>query len=489
MRRRNDRQQKWSQLLRDVQAALGSPADLVFRAVLAKEDYTVHCMYLESLADKTTIDDYIMKSLMGGIFTEVEQPHVDGNRFVRALPFSSTSPEALLEHTVDALLMGQCALVDFHADRICFINVVSPKHRQIEEPKSESTVRGPQEGFTEHIETNVGLIRKRLRNPHLRFEKMIIGNQTRTTVMLVYVVHVAPDALIMEARRRLQAIQTDSVLESTFIEEYIQDRMWSLFPTLNNTEKPDVVVAQLLEGKVAVMVDGTPNALIAPMTFFEFFTSPEDYYQRADIATFIRWMRLFSFLIAVFVPSMYVAVTTFHQELLPTQLLINLSAQREGVPFPSLTEVLLMEVVFEIIREAGLRMPRALGQALSIVGAIVLGQAAVDAGLISAAIVIVVAITGITNIAVPTYSFGISQRLIRFSFVLLAGFMGLVGILCGLLFLIAHLASLKSFGEPYLKPVAPVNVTDLREVFVRLPRPMMKPKRLPKNMKSLIRKK
>jgi spore germination protein KA len=240
-----------------------------------------------------------------------------------------------------------------------------------------------------------------------------------------------------------------------------------------------VVAAQLLDGKVAVLVDGTPGVLLAPMTFFEFFSSPEDYYQRADIATLIRWFRLISFFTAVFVPSLYVAATTFHQELIPTQLLISLSAQREGVPLPAFIEVLLMEVVFEIIREAGLRMPRAIGQALSIVGAIVLGQAAVEAGLISAAIVIVVSITGITNFVVPVYSFGMSQRLLRFSLVLLAGMLGLFGILCGALFVAAHLASLKSFGVPYMSPAAPANRADWKEVLVRVPRPWMNPLRLP----------
>ncbi len=488
MQRRNDKQRKWSDLLQKVQEALGSPSDLVCRAVLVKEE-TVQCMYLESLVDKPMIDDYILKSLMGGTFSEVEQPYDNGNRFVHDLPFSSADPEQLLQRTVDALLTGQCVLVDSLMEKIRLINVISPKHRQIEEPKSESTVRGPHEGFTENIDMNIGLIRKRLRNSRLRFEKLTIGNQTHTTVMLVYMHNIAPDALVREARRRLRAIRTDSVLESAYIEEYIQDRMWSPFPTLNNTEKPDVVTAQLLEGKVAVMVDGTPNALLAPMTFFEFFSSPEDYYQRADIATFIRWIRLVSFFIAVFVPSLYVAVTTFHQELLPTQLLINLSVQREGVPLPSLTEVLLMEVVFEIIREAGLRMPRAVGQALSIVGAIVLGQAAVEAGLISAAIVIVVAVTGIAYFVVPVYSFGISQRLLRFSFVLLAGFMGLFGILCGVLFLVAHLVSLKSFGVPYLAPAAPGNGSDWKEVFVRVPRPWMNPNPLPRFMQSFKRRK
>lgn len=488
MPRRNNEEQKWSDLFGNIQKLLGSPLDLVYRSVFVKEEQMVQCMYLESMVDKTTIDDYILKSFMVGTFSEVEHPYVSENKYLHELPFS-TGLEELLNHTVDALLAGECVLVDFMKERICFINVTAPKQRQIDEPKSESTIRGPHEGFTENIETNVGLIRKRIRNPHLRFEKLNIGNQTQTTVLLVYMENLAPDSLIREARRRLLAIRTDSVLESAYIEEYIQDRVWTPFPTLTNTERPDVVAAQLLDGKVAVMVNGTPIALLAPMTFFEFFSSPEDYYQRADIATFLRWIRLLSFFFAVFVPSLYVAATTFHQELIPTQLLISLSAQREGVPLPAFAEVLLMEVVFEIIREAGLRMPKAVGQALSIVGAIVLGQAAVDAGLISAGIVIVVSITGITNFVVPVYSFGMSQRLVRFTFILLAGFMGLFGILCGTLFLIAHLVSLKSFGVPYLTPAAPAKGSDWKDVLIRAPRPWMNTNQLPGFIRLLKSKK
>lgn len=483
-----DKQRMWSVLFGNVQKALGSPPDLICRSVLVKEEQSVQCMYLETMVDTKILDDYVLKSLMAGTFPEAKHPDAAADGFFRELPFS-LAPEDLLKQTVDALLAGQCVFVDPARERIYMIDVAAPKQRPIDEPKSESIIRGPHEGFTESIDTNIGLIRKRIRNPHLRMEKLNIGNQTRTTVMLIYLDNLAPESLVEEARRRLSAIETDSVLESAYIEEYIQDRIWTPFPTLTNTERPDVVSAHLLDGKVAVMVDGTPNVLLAPITFLEFFSSPEDYYQRADIATFLRWIRLISFFTAVFVPSMFVAATTFHQELIPAQLLISLSAQREGVPFQAFVEVTLMEVVFEIIREAGLRMPRAVGQALSIVGAIVLGQAAVDAGLISAAVVIVVAITGITNFVVPVYSFGMSQRLVRFSFILLAGTMGLFGILCGALFLVAHLVSLKSFSVPYLTSVAPAHKSDWQDELVRMPRPWMHANRLPGFISLLKRKK
>jgi len=477
-------------LVRDIVSALGSPPDLFCRNLYVPdtEELALQCVYLESMIDKKTVDEYILKSYMDSSFTEGKAPHSeDAENFWRERSFAEPY-DSLKEQAIQALIEGQCMLIDYLKERLCFVNIMLPKDRPIDEPKSESTIRGPHEGFTENILINSGLIRKRIRNPNLRFEPMVIGNQSKTAVYLVYMQNLAPDVLVRQMRSRLAAIQTDSVLDSAYLEEFLQDRIWSPFPTLANTERPDSAAAHLLDGKVAVLVDGTPGVLIAPITFFEFFTSPEDYYQRADIATFIRWLRLISFFTAVFVPSLYVAATTFHQELIPTQLLISLSAQREGVPLPVLVEVLIMEIMFEIIREAGLRMPRAVGQALSIVGAIVLGQAAVEAGLISASIVIVVAVTGITNFVVPVYSFGMSQRLLRFSFLIIGGFLGLFGILCGALLLLAHLVSLKSFGVPYMAPVAPAQGKDWKDVLVRVPRPYLRPRGLPSVIERLKRK-
>jgi Bacillus/Clostridium GerA spore germination protein. len=469
----------------DIQTSLASPPDLVCRTLITDADCAVQCIYLDSIVDKKTIDDFIVNAVRQNAFAE--QSASSGNRFMRELPFT-TPYDTIREQAVQAVIAGQCVLVDAPRERVCIIDAAETPNRPVEEPMSEPTIRGSHEGFTEDVRINVGLIRKRIRNASLRFESMTIGSRTNTIVVLVYLENLAPDQLVREMRRRLSAIRTDSLLESSYVEEFIQDRILSPFPTLLNTERPDKVAAHLLEGKAAVMVDGTPYVLVAPLTFFELFNATEDYYQRADIATFIRWLRFVSFFVAVFTPALYVAVTTFHQELIPTELLISLSAQREGVPLPAFLEIMLMEIVFEIIREAGLRMPRAVGQALSIVGAIVLGQAAVEAGLISAAVVIVVAVTGITNFVVPVYSFGMSQRLLRFTFLLLAGFLGLFGILCGALLLIAHLVTLKSFGVPYLTPLSPASRSDWRDVLVRAPRPWLNPERLPAAVRRLKRK-
>jgi len=466
-------QKREADLLARIREMLGSPPDLVCHAVVPGDQATgpALCIYLETLVNRSTINEYVLGSLQSGKFSEMQAPGAESSAFLQEFS-PDLDMEELARQATDALVRGMCVVVN-PSGPVCFVRVTDPKQRQVDTPVSEISIRGPNEGLAESIITSLGLLRKRINTPQLRLESMQIGYVSRTTVVMAYIENVAPDELVREMRRRLKAIHTDSVLESAYIEEFIQDRTLTPFPTMQNTQRADVVAGHLLDGKVAVLVDGSSDALIAPVTFFELFNSPEDYYQRADIATFIRWIRLLSFFIAVFVPSLYVAATTFHQEMIPGTLLLSLSAQREGVPLPAFAEVLLMELVFEIIREAGIRMPRVAGQALSIIGAIVLGQAAVDAGLITAAIVIVVSVTGIANFVVPTYSFGIAQRLIRFTFVILAGFMGLFGILCGTLFLIAHLASLKSFGVPYLAPVTPPYPADWRGVLLRAPRPKM----------------
>lgn len=308
----------------------------------------------------------------------------------------------------------------------------------------------------------------------MRIELLEVGRQTKTVINIIYLQNMAPKEVVDCFRSRIESAEANSILDSTNLEEWIQDKTLSPFPTLLETERPDVATSHILEGRVVVLVDNSPFALVGPITLFQFFSAPEDYYQRADVATLLRWLRMLSFLLAVFVPAVYVAVISYHQELLPNPLLINIAAQREGVPFPTFIEAAIMLVTFEILREAGLRMPRIAGQAISIVGALVLGEAAVQAGLVSAAMVIVVSITAIANFVSPAYSFGISQRILQFTYMALGGFMGLFGILCGVLFTIVHLASIKSFGVSYLAPVAPTVLSDWKDILARAPLPFLK---------------
>ncbi|WP_373233037.1 spore germination protein [Cohnella sp.] len=454
---------------------LHRPPDLISQSFALSSEWVGRYLFLETVADK----DKVEKALAFLAIERKGRPEpIDANTLVDALtesmPTIHIKAASQFDDCVQALLDGYCILLIPNADHALFVDVAHVVRREISEPKTETTVRGPHEGFTEDIKQNMSLLRKRLKNPGFRIEQYEIGTKTRSKVIVAYLQDLAPEEVVSTFQARLQAIRSDGIIDSSYVEEWIQDKVFTPFPTLLGTERPDVVTSHLLEGRVAVLVDGSPFALIGPITFFQFFIAPEDYYQRADIATLLRWLRVVSFLLAIFVPSLFIAIVLYHHELLPNPLLINIAAQREGVPFPVFLEAIMMLTTFEVLREAGLRMPRIAGQAISIVGALVLGEAAVQAGLVSAAMVIVVAVTAISNFVSPSYSFGIAQRLLQFSYMALAGFMGLYGVMCGVLFTIVHLASMKSFGVSYLAPLAPTFFSDWKDILVRVPQPWMK---------------
>lgn len=338
---------------------------------------------------------------------------------------------------------------------------------KVEEPKTESVVRGPREGFVESLGTNTALLRRKIKNTQLKFEKITVGKQTKTDICIVYINGIANEKIVQEVKDRITRIETDSILESGYIEAFIEDAPYSLFPTVGNSEKPDIVSAKLLEGRIAVLTDGTPFVLTLPYLFIEAFQNSEDYYSRPYLATFIRWLRWLAFFISTFLPALYVAITTYHHELLPTSLLISIASANEGSPFPTIVEALLMLVAYEILREAGLRLPKAVGQAVSIVGALVIGDAAVSAGLVGAPMVVVVALTGICSFVVPTLTD--VTTVTRFVLLILSGFAGMYGVILGFAGFLTHQLSLRSFGVPYMSPLAPLNVADLKDVLIRAP--------------------
>ncbi|TVX98658.1 spore germination protein [Cohnella terricola] len=454
---------------------IGNPPDLKYLALELRPGILGSYLFIETLVDKNKIEDNVLKFLSESRLLDVSESVSDLMETLKSrIPVASISKVFDLISCAQGLLKGMCLLVIPGADHVLMLDVAKSHHRTVTEPKTETTVQGPNEAFNEDLLTSIGLIRQRILTADLRFEQMKIGKSTETKVWICYIQDLASDEILNEFRIRIRSIKADSILDSTYVEEWIQDKTFTPFPTLMKTERPDVLASHLLEGRVAVVVDGTPFTLIGPVTFMQFFTSPEDYYQRADIATFLLWIRFLAYLFAVFVPSLYIAASLYHHSLLPPTLLVSLSAQREGVPFPSYVEAFLMMVLFEMLREAGLRMPRISGQAIAIVGALVLGEAAVQAGLVSAATVIVVAVTAIANFVTPFYNFGISQRFLQYAYMILAGFMGMFGILCGVLFTVIHLASIKSFGVPYLAPIAPTFLSDWKDVILRVPRPWMK---------------
>lgn len=343
------------------------------------------------------------------------------------------------------------------------------EHRAIAEPSTETVIRGPKEAYIENLQVNLALLRRKIKSSELKFEKLIVGRYTKTDVVVAYINGLADPKIVNELKNRIQKIDIDGVLETNYLEELIEDNPYSIFPTIKHTERPDTTAGLLLEGRIAVFVDGTPFVLTLPSLFVSNMQSSEDYYERYYISSFIRLIRFLALNISLLLPSLYIAISTFHPEMLPSLLLLSLANQREGVPFPAVVEVLIMEIIFEILREAGVRLPRPVGQTVSIVGALVIGEAAVSAGIVSPAMVIVVALTGIANFVIPAYNTASAIRLLRFFMIILGGTFGLFGIMVGLMAIQGHLATLRTFGIPYLSPIAPINLEGQKDVWVRSP--------------------
>jgi spore germination protein len=374
-----------------------------------------------------------------------------------------------IDKLVKNILDGCTVLLVDHLKKALVFDSRGGMVRAVAEPETETSIRGPREGFVENLRVNTSLIRKKLRSNRLKVVAKEVGTETRTAVAIVYLEGLASPDLVKEVEDRIDRIEIDGILESGYIEELIEDSPWSLFPQIQNTERPDAVAANLLEGRVAIVVNGTPFVLIAPATFWQFLQASEDYYHRFHISIFLRWLRISFIFIALMLPAFYVAVTTFHQEMIPTNLLYSIAASREAIPFPAFVEALMMEIAFEALREAGIRLPKLVGQAVSILGALVIGQAAVEAGIVSAPMVIVVSLTGIASFTVPRFNMAISIRLLRFPMILLAGTFGLFGIVLGSIIILTHLCKLRSFGVPYFAPVGPLSLGEFKDVFIRAP--------------------
>jgi spore germination protein KA len=427
-------------------------------------------VYLVSMIDTKLLKETFLKSL-GGKSDGLELTNEDDLKSLCKEKFGGAGYHLIetFDEVVTALLNGNIIIVFKDLGKALSLSMGNAEDRAITEPSTQTVIRGPKDGFVESIETNVSLLRRRIKNRNLRFEKFVIGTETQTTVYISYMEGISNKKIVEEVRKRLSKIKVYAIFESGNIEELIADKSATPFPLALNTERPDSVAANLLDGKIAILIDGTPFVLMVPAVLVDFFSIAEDYYQNFMMGSFLRMIRYLSFMIALITPSLYVGILTFHHELLPTPLLLGIIAQREGVPFPAVIEVLIMEVTFEILREAGVRMPRAVGQTVSIVGALVIGQAAAEAGIISNIMVIIVAITAIANFVSPTYSFAAAARLLRFMLIIVSAILGLYGVLIVLVLIVAHLSSLRSFGVPYLAPVAPFIIEQQKDVFFRFP--------------------
>ncbi|KAA0566696.1 spore germination protein [Bacillus sp. CH30_1T] len=450
----------------------GNSSDLVVRHLKMGRDSDIKTaiVYIAGIVDNRTIQEFLLQTMMKDDDKEKLNEH-DALELISEDMMTVGNVLSLntWEDLFSSLMAGDTLVLVDGISKALSASTKGGEKRSISESNTQMVVRGPKGAFTESIETNTAMVRRIIKTPDLWMESVKVGRVTKTDVTLMYIHGIANEQVIEEVRQRINKIDIDSILESGYIEQLIEDQTLSPFPTIFNTERPDVVAGNLIEGRIAIFVDGTPFVLIAPALFIQFFQSAEDYYARFDIATSIRLLRILMFMISLIAPAAFVAVTTFHQEMVPTTLIVAIAAQRESVPFPAFVEALLMEVTFEILREAGIRLPKAIGSAVSIVGALVIGQAAVQASIVSPAMVIIVSITAIASFATPSFDMAISARLIRFLFMVGAATFGFYGIILILLMMVVHLCSLRSFGVPYMAPFAPFIPVNNGDTFVRLP--------------------
>jgi len=393
-----------------------------------------------------------------------------------AFGLSDAKPLTYIEDATRGVLIGDAVLfVDGFAGALKIPDQGYPK-MGVGESDTEKVVRGSDESFTESEKANTALIRKRIRNTKLKVKEFQVGVRSFTNVAIVYIEDLAEPALVEETHRRLTAYDIDGVLDSGVMEQLAEEVWYSPFPQFQSTRRPDRAAMSVLEGKVVVLVDNSPVALLLPADVNSFLKTTDDYYNRFHMATFARIIRYVSTFFALTLPGLYLAMTNFHTQILPTPLLLSFWEARIGVPFPAALEVLLMELSFELLREAGVRLPGAMGNTIGIVGGLIIGQAAVDANLVSPIVVIVVAFTALCSFAIPNEEFAFSFRILKFLLIALSAWLGFFGFLAGVFAVLVHMAGLKSFDTPYLTPYVGAQLNgyqDEKDALVRFPLRML----------------
>lgn len=423
--------------------------------------------YLSVLIDEQRLNQFIVPKISEDLHLRTKRADETIYESISSLGLVSALPN--MSKAAD--LIAGAGIVVFIEGRSEAYGISLPGYekRAVNEPQMEPNVRGPSEGFIEDLQTNLGLIYRRLKTEKLKSKSYIVGRQSQTKVMIVYLENQVDVSVLREVERRMESIRLNVVVDSAQIEEWTQDSPYSPFSQILNTERPDRVVTAMNQGKIAILTDGSPNALLAPAMFTDFLHPSEDLYEKFYFANFLRILRLFTLFVSLFGPSLYIALTTFHLEMIPTPLMLAFLSTKAGIPFPTFMEAFLMEVAFEVLREASVRLPRAVGQSVSIVGALIIGEAAVQSGIVSRPMVIVVAMTGIASFTIPSFSTAISLRLLRFPLIFIAAWTGVLGVALGMFAIILHLCSLKSFGKLFLPTFEPKRWKDVVEHYVLLP--------------------
>lgn len=462
-----------SETITFINKVIGDNSDFIVRKITIFGTFKVAVFYISNLIDVSSVNEDLLRPLL------YPPQHVNTKEINRlniiqlleeeVLYHSEITHESKVYALVEAILAGETVIAIDGVQEAFRIDTREVEKRSITSPETEQVIIGPREGFIERLGTNIGLLRYRLPSSDFCVKTMTVGRITKTKVAICYLKGIANPVLIEEVEKRLKKIDIDAILDAGYLEQFLEDNHLTPFPQTLLTERPDSTVGNLIEGRVAVLLDGSPFALLVPVVFSQFYQATEDYSSRFVLGSFIRLVRMLALVFSLVFPSLYVSFISFNPELLPTEFAVAVAGGRAGVPYPAVIEVLIMEGAMEILREATVRLPKQIGGALSIVGVLIIGQAAVEAGLSSPITVVVIAMTTIGSFATPVYGASFALRMLRFPLVILAGIFGLYGVMIGLIVILNHMLSLKSYGIPYMSPVSPGNPEGMKDVIIRFP--------------------
>ncbi|MBT9284485.1 MULTISPECIES: spore germination protein [Bacillus] len=436
--------------------------DLVQNKKMLPNGLVFYYMYLSEMNDEDKI-----KEAMETLLREEDTLTLD--TVAKRLDKIDARPVFTSKEAVISILRGKCAVFINGLDSVYILSTGKREKRSVNEPTSEKVVRGPKIAFIEDSDTNVAMIRQRTNHPKLKTKKVPIGENKLKYATVMYIDDKADPSVVSDVVKRLSEVKMDDIQDSGTLEELIEDNKYSPFPQIQNTERPDKVSSALFNGRVAILVDNSPFALVVPASLGILMQSPDDYYERWISASLIRVLRFTSIFITLFFSSIYIALVSFHQGLLPTSLAVTIAANRENVPFPPIIEAMVMEITIELLREAGLRLPSPLGQTIGLVGGVVIGQAAVEANIVSSIMVIVVSIVALASFTVPQYGMGLSFRVLRFISMFTAAAFGLYGMILFMLAIYTHLSRQRSFGSPYFSPNGFFSLKNANDSILRLP--------------------
>jgi spore germination protein len=459
-------------------------SDIVYREFYMGK-WKAAFVYIDGMGDKLLLDQFVMIPLMKNANDLRDAEEMKD----KILTISDLREVDDFSKGIDAMLSGDTLMMLEGINKAYVIATRFWPARGVSEPSGETVVRGAREGFTETIRFNTALIRRRIRDTRLKVVSSTLGVRSKTDVVVMYISDLVNNEVLDELNKRLENINIDAVLDSGYIEQFIEDNTYSPFPQVQSTERPDVVAAAIYEGRTAILVDNSPFALIVPATLNNIIQSPDDYNQRWMHSSFVRVTRVFALFISLILPCLYIAVTSFHTGIIPTKLAYSIAASREGVPFPAFVEVIIMEISMALLLEAIVRLPRPIGATIGIVGGLIIGQAAVTAGIVSPIMIIIVASTAITEFVASNYEITSAIRMVRLGLIVASSIIGLYGIVLGVILLMCHLIKLKSFGIPYLAPAVNPNFEDQKDYLIRVPLKFFKKRPIYMNSRDKIRQK